>query len=422
MLRTLFVFFFSVICLCYQGHAYGKMDSVNSDRYALYYYCDRIDLQEDYLDNALQMMRIRDILSKSPHIDSIAIYAYASPEGPPHRNLWLTQKRAEVAKEFILANMPGDSILLPENIILHPMGENWDGLYAELDANYHLMNRDRVMNIMRANLPTETKKRRLRDLDNGFSWNYIIRHHMPALRVATWFCVYTRIPEFVADSMPQINVGIMELPPLEEPVLPLPPVDSVKRKKQTILALKTNLLYDALTLANYSIEAPIGDRFSVLWYHQFPWWTWGKADNQYCIRFLSIGAEGRWWFKTKPRPQMGKRVQRDKLMGHFVGLYAESGKWDFEWGRDICHQGEHWSAGLSYGYSMPLGKRLNMEFSVSLGYASIPYRKYEPSEDYEILWRDPVKYGRWHYFGPTKVQVSLVYPILLTTKKKGGLK
>ena len=86
MLRTLFVFFFSVICLCYQGHAYGKMDSVNSDRYALYYYCDRIDLQEDYLDNALQMMRIRDILSKSPHIDSIAIYAYASPEGSPHRN------------------------------------------------------------------------------------------------------------------------------------------------------------------------------------------------------------------------------------------------------------------------------------------------------------------------------------------------
>jgi hypothetical protein len=63
-----------------------------------------------------------------------------------------------------------------------------------------------------------------------------------------------------------------------------------------------------------------------------------------------------------------------------------------------------------------------MEFSISVGYASIAYRKYEPSEDYEILWRDPVKHGRWHYFGPTKLQVSLVYPILMTTKKKGGLK
>ena len=415
MLRALFVFFFSVICLCYQGHAYGKTDSVNSDRYALYYYCDRIDLQEDYLDNALQMARIRDILARSPRIDSIAIYAYASPEGAPHRNDWLARRRAEVARDFILANLPNDSVLLPQNIILHPMGENWEGLYEELDANYHLMNRDRVMKIMRADIPTETKKWRLKQLDNGFTYNWIIRHHMPALRVATWLCVYQPIPEFVADTMPDISVEMPTLPELE----PLP-VTEVSRKKKTILALKTNLLYDALSLVNYSIEVPIGERFSALWYHQFPWWTWGQADNQYCIRFLSIGGEGRWWFKPMPRPQMGRSVQRDRLMGHFVGLYAESGKWDFEWGRDICHQGEHWSVGLSYGYSMPLGRRLNMEFSLSLGYASIAYRGYTPSENYEILWRDPAKQGRWHYFGPTKVQVSLVYPILLTTKKKGG--
>ncbi len=415
MLRTLFVFFFSVICLCYPCHAHGVTDSVNSDRYALYYYCDRIDLQEDYLDNALQMARIRDILARSPRIDSIAIYAYASPEGAPHRNDWLARRRAEVARDFILANLPNDSVLLPQNIILHPMGENWEGLYEELDANYHLLNRDRVMKIMRADIPTETKKWRLKQLDNGFTYNWIIRHHMPALRVATWLCVYQPIPEFVADTMPDISVEMPTLPELE----PLP-VTEVSRKKKTILALKTNLLYDALSLVNYSIEVPIGERFSALWYHQFPWWTWGQADNQYCIRFLSIGGEGRWWFKPMPRPQMGKSVQRDRLMGHFVGLYAESGKWDFEWGRDICHQGEHWSVGLSYGYSMPLGRRLNMEFSLSLGYASIAYRGYTPSEDYEILWRDPAKQGRWHYFGPTKVQVSLVYPILLTTKKKGG--
>lgn len=414
-MRALFVFFFSVICLCYQGHAYGKTDSVNSDRYALYYYCDRIDLQEDYLDNAMQMARIRDILARSPRIDSIAIYAYASPEGAPHRNDWLARRRAEVARDFILANLPNDSVLLPQNIILHPMGENWEGLYEELDANYHLMNRDRVMKIMRADIPTETKKWRLKQLDNGFTYNWIIRHHMPALRVATWLCVYQPIPEFVPDTMPDISVEMPTLPELE----PLP-ITEVSRKKKTILALKTNLLYDALSLVNYSIEVPITERFSALWYHQFPWWTWGQADNQYCIRFLSIGGEGRWWFKPMPRPQMGKSVQRDRLMGHFVGLYAESGKWDFEWGRDICHQGEHWSVGLSYGYSMPLGRRLNMEFSLSLGYASIAYRGYTPSENYEILWRDPAKQGRWHYFGPTKVQVSLVYPILLTTKKKGG--
>ena len=389
--------------------------TTQGDHYSLYYYRDRVDLQEDYLDNALQMVRIRDILARSPRIDSIAIYAYASPEGAPHRNDWLARRRAEVARDFILANLPNDSVLLPQNIILHPMGENWEGLYEELDANYHLMNRDRVMKIMRADIPTETKKWRLKQLDNGFTYNWIIRHHMPALRVATWLCVYQPIPEFVPDTMPDISVEMPTLPELE----PLP-VTEVPRKKKTILALKTNLLYDALSLVNYSIEVPIGERFSALWYHQFPWWTWGQADNQYCIRFLSIGGEGRWWFKPMPRPQMGKSVQRDRLMGHFVGVYAESGKWDFEWGRDICHQGEHWSVGLSYGYSMPLGRRLNMEFSLSLGYASIAYRGYTPSENYEILWRDLAKQGRWHYFGPTKVQVSLVVPITMQTKRKGG--
>ena len=407
MLRALFVSLISLFCLCYQGHAYGQVDSVNSDRYTLYYYSDRIDLQEDYLDNALQMERIKDILARSPRIDSIAIYAYASPEGAPNRNDWLARRRAEVARDFILANLPNDSVLLPQNIILHPMGENWEGLYEELKANYHQKNRDRVMKIMRADIPAETKKWRLKQLDNGFTYNWIIRHHMPALRLATWLCVYQPIQEIVApviqDYKPDMGTIRIDTLPLPE-LLPLPVVE---KRKSTMFALKTNLLYDALTLLNYSIEVPITERFSALWYHQFPWWRWGEADNQYCIRFLSIGAEGRWWFKPKPRPQI-------------VGLYAESGKWDFEWGRDICQQGEHWSVGLSYGYSMPLGRRLNMEFSISVGYASIAYRKYEPSEDYEILWRDPVKHGRWHYFGPTKAQVSLVVPITMKTKRKGG--
>ena len=419
MLRKLGVILSFLLCIqCLPSHAYGETDSLANDRYSLYYYQDRIDLQEDYLDNALQMARIRRVLSASPRIDSIAIYAYASPEGNPRGNELLAKKRAEVARDFILANLPNDSVLLPQNIILHPMGENWDGLYKELDANYHQPNRDRVMKIMRADIPTETKKRRLKQLDNGVTYSWIIKHHMPPLRMATWVCVYVKIPEFVADTMPELNVGMQILPPPESSMLM--PVDTVMRKKTTILALKTNLLYDALTLLNYSIEVPFNEKFSVLWYHQFPWWGWGEADNQYCIRFLSMGAEGRWWFKPKPRPQMGKSVQRDKLMGHFVGLYAESGKWDFEWGRDICHQGEHWSVGLSYGYSMPLGRRLNREFSISVGYASIAYRKYEPSEDYEILWRDPEKQGRWHYFGPTKAQVSLVVPITMKTKRKGG--
>lgn len=104
-----------------------------------------------------------------------------------------------------------------------------------------------------------------------------------------------------------------------------------------------------------------------------------------------------------------------------MGAYGESGKYDFEYQRSICYQGEFWSTGLSYGYAMPIGRYLNLEFSISAGYASIAYRGYTPSEDYEILWRDPNKTGRLHYFGPTKAQVSLVIPIRVKTKGGNGL-
>lgn len=186
---------------------------------------------------------------------------------------------------------------------------------------------------------------------------------------------------------------------------------------KSVVAIKSNLLYDALLVANYSIEVPIDDRFSALFYHQFPWWRWGESKNEYCLRFLSLGGEARWWFSPKPRPATYRRIRRDRLVGHFMGIYAESGRWDFQRKRDICHQGEFWSVGLSYGYAMPIGRRLNLELSLSAGYASIPYRGYTPSEDYEILWKDDDEVGRWNYFGLTKAQVSLVVPI---TTKGGG--
>ena len=394
-------------------------DSLNKDRYSLYYYCDGIEIDEDYLDNAYQISRIKDILARSSQIDSIVIYAYASPEGGYRRNVWLSERRAEAAREFILRNLPAYTVLLPENVYMRPMGENWEGLLIELERNYHLPNRDRVLKILKSNISTEQKKWRLKNLDGGYTYSRIIRQHMPELRLATWICVYAPIPEL--GEVKPVVMEVRDTFYMPEPIQPMPELKFPEpEERKTVVALKTNLLYDALTLVNYSIEVPIGKQYSALFYHQFPWWRWGKGNNEYCIRFLSIGGEGRWWFKPQPRlnPEDGR--WRDKLMGHFIGAYVESGKWDFEFGRDVCRQGEHWSVGLSYGFSKPISKRLNLEFSLSVGYASIAYRKFTPSADYEILWRNPEKQGRWGYIGPTKAQISLVMPITMKTKKKGG--
>ena len=245
---------------------------------------------------------------------------------------------------------------------------------------------------------------------------FALKNCMPQLRHATW--KFVGIHPMQMPSLRPVNTNaFFVFPEIDREIATLPELDD----KHTILALKTNLLYDLVSWVNFSVEVPVyRDRWSVLYYHQFPWWRWGKADNEFCMRFLSIGAEARYWFRPMPRLETSRRVKRDKLMGHFLGVYAESGKWDFERRRDICYQGEHWSAGLTYGYAMPVGKRLNLEFSLSLGYASIPHRNYYPSDDYKLLIHNPEKDGTWHYFGPTKAQVSLVLPILVKTRKGGA--
>ena len=196
--------------------------------------------------------------------------------------------------------------------------------------------------------------------------------------------------------------------------------------RKTIFAIKSNLLYDALTWTNLSLEVPFsGNKFSVTYDHQFPWWRWGEGGNKYCNRYLQVGGEFRWWFHPRTKPATKHRVVRDKLAGHFLGVYGMGGKWDFETRRNICYQGEFWSTGLSYGYSLPISKRLNLEFTASLGYASIPYRHFIPSDDYEILFRDPTDTGRWNYVGITKLGVTLVIPITIKKTimpKEGGLR
>ena len=64
------------------------------------------------------------------------------------------------------------------------------------------------------------------------------------------------------------------------------------------MALKTNLLYDAVTALNIEFEVPIGKQWSVAVENLFPWW---EFNNKYCFQLWEMGAEGRYWFhRTNP--------------------------------------------------------------------------------------------------------------------------
>ena len=364
--------------------------------FAIHYRFDRIDVDSSYMDNAAAIDTIRFCLTHSVHIDSITVYAWASPEGGYPHNKWLSEKRAAAAKELLLALAADTTKLNAGKIKISPLAENWEGLLELVEQNYRRPNRERLLRILRAEgIGEETRKWRIRNLDDGYTWNYLKRHYMKQLRSATWVCVWTSVgaiaplPE-LRDSLrsPQSGLGRK--------------VEAVGRPvSEFSFAVKTNLLADLVTAVNLGVEVPLGENFSVNAHFTFPWWTAGPYGNKYALQLLDAEGELRWWFAKG----------EERFEGHYLALQGSGGKFDLQWGRDIgCYQCYNWGVGLSYGYSMSLGDHWNLEFALTLGYLAIDYQHYVPSPDWSVLLRDNAKAGVLHYFGPTGLKVSLVYP------------
>ena len=371
--------------------------------FAIHYRFDRVDVDSSYMDNAAAIDTIRFCLTHSVHIDSITVYAWASPEGGYPHNKWLSEKRAAAAKELLLSLAADTTKLNEGKIKISSLAENWPGLLELVEKNYHRANRERLLRILRAEgIGEETRKWRIRNLDDGYTWNYLKRHYMKQLRSATWVCVWTSVgaiaplPE-IRDSLrsPQIGLGRT--------------VEAVGRPvSEFSFAVKTNLPADLVTAVNLGVEVPLGENFSLNAHFTFPWWTAGPYGNKYALQMLDAEGELRWWFAPG----------EERLQGHYVALQGGGGKFDLQWGRDIgCYQCYNWGVGLSYGYSMSLSEHWNLEFALTLGYLAIDYQHYVPSPDWSVLIRDNDKAGVLHYFGPTGLKVSLVYPFHI---QRGG--
>lgn len=78
----------------------------------------------------------------------------------------------------------------------------------------------------------------------------------------------------------------------------------------------------------------------------------------------------------------------------------------------------HWGVGVEYGYSLPIHRRLNLDFTLGLGYLTGEFWEYKPI-DQCYVWQAT---KRLHWWGPTKLEVSLVWLIGRgnVTKKGGG--
>ena len=165
-------------------------------------------------------------------------------------------------------------------------------------------------------------------------------------------------------------------------------------------------------MPNVEIEVPIGNRWSVNGEYMFPWWL--LDGDKYSLQILTGGLEGRYWLGSREN-----RTNREALTGHFLGLYAGGGKYDLQW-KENGYQGEFFiAAGISYGYARRIARNLHLEFNIGVGMLRTDYRHYHARDNYKtLMWQEN---GKYTWFGPTKVKISLVWLLNRKVKTaKGG--
>ena len=170
------------------------------------------------------------------------------------------------------------------------------------------------------------------------------------------------------------------------------------------LAVKTNLLYDALLLPTVEAEYLFNDRWSLNVEGSVAWWRIdGGVDKYYDLWIVS--PEARYWFGS-----------RGRWHGHHGGLFVGGGAYDLENGSQ-GYKGEYFMTGLSYGFMFPVRgcRSLHLEANVGVGYLYTEHEKYLPIDGHYVYQET----GRTNYFGPLKAKFSLVW-VLDLWRWKGG--
>lgn len=98
-------------------------------------------------------------------------------------------------------------------------------------------------------------------------------------------------------------------------------------------------------------------------------------------------------------------------VGHHFGVYGQWLTYDFEFGGtgyQSARPFRTWMAGVSYGYTFPLTKKLSLDLNIGIGFCHSGYDVYKPINDVGY-YRTEKK--NLNFVGPTRLEASLVYLI-----------
>lgn len=398
-------------------------------------------LDSTFRHNSSALTSATDLL-KSMAIDSCrllkaTISGSASPEGPENLNSRLTLNRARVVKRYLAqkANV-ADSLLRIEN---EP--NCWLRLREVVCNDSMIYNHSRMIAIIDT-LADESLSYSLRQaaykrltlLDGGLQMRYLLNEVYPLLRSAV--IKFERInpvtdnsndtvsANFTAEKVGQPGTDITESSDaLATPAEVLTETGhtgiATSSAKPFYMSVRTNMLYDAALVPNIGADIYLGHNFSLSAMWNYSWWS-TNSRHRFWRTYGGDITLRRW---------VGSAAKKKPLTGHHIGLYLQASTFDFEVGGKGYMGGEpggslwdklNWSAGVEYGFSLPIAKRLNIDFTIAVGYTDCTYHIYRPEDDCYV--KESTKHLR--AILPAKAEVSIVWLLGRgnTNSRKGGEK
>lgn len=375
----------------------GLVEKKYSKEYTILYKISNSRVDSLFADNRLRLKALengfRNLLSiEDVKIDSLCILSSASPDGDSLYNYRLSVERGKSLHEYLLRIFPDFKNRM---IVQVPVGENWVALKEIAEQDTDIPSRQELLDIINGSQSQGEKERRLKQ--NRTLYRYILKKHIPKLRSAQVLFNYSRKEFCFSQAEPRP----LALPPDMPARLSVYSQPAERKKRGFVFphfAVRTNLLYDAAMTPNIGLEFFFHDKWSVAANWMYAWW---KSDRKsFYWRVYGGDVEGRWW--------LGKNGYGDKYTGHHLGVYVQAGTFDFELGKK-GQVVDDWSfgGGVAYGYAMPIARRLNLDFSIGLGYFRGDFKEYQPIDEHYVWQRTK----RRNWIGPTKAEITLVWHI-----------
>lgn len=168
--------------------------------------------------------------------------------------------------------------------------------------------------------------------------------------------------------------------------------------KPYCVAVRTNVLYDAMLLPTLGVEWRVSRDLGIKLDGSLAWWGDEKGKVQ---KMWLVNPEVRWYLLRDKRFYVGAS-----------GNYGQYNIYKYAIGsivsKDTGYQGSMWGAGMTVGYRLYLSRNFSVDFNLGLGYTRFDYDTFGITDGVRVYKeRDRSR----NFWGPTQAGISLVWTI-----------